>query len=161
MMNIYTVSFFGHREINNIIETESKLGKIIRNLLRQKEYAEFLVGRDGKFDLLVSSTIKRVTENCCYGNSDHVLVLPYMKAEYKNNKQNYNDYYDEIEVCSESSSAHYKSAIYIRNMNMVDRSNMIVCYIRHNSGGAYKAVQYAKKKSVEICNIADFNFTVR
>lgn len=109
----------------------------------------------------LDSTIKRVTENCCYGNSDHVLVLPYMKAEYKNNKQNYNDYYDEIEVCSESSSAHYKSDIFIRNMNMVDRSNMIVCYIRHNSGGAYKTVQYAKKKGVEICNIADFNFTVR
>lgn len=62
MMNIYTVSFFGHREINNIIETEIKLEKIIRNLLRQKEYVEFLVGRDGEFDLLVSSIPVRVTK---------------------------------------------------------------------------------------------------
>lgn len=126
-MNTYTVSFFGHREINNPSEIEIELEKIIRYLIERKEYVEFLVGRDGEFDQLVSSTIRRITANYCYGNSSHVLVLPYMKTEYRDNKQNYLDYYDEVEVCAESSSAHYKSAIYVRNMKMVDRSNLIVC----------------------------------
>lgn len=33
---------------------------------------------------------------------------------------------------------------------MVNRSNLIVCYIQHNSGGAYKAVRYAKNNGVDI-----------
>ena len=154
-MNTYTVSFFGHREINNTSEIEIKLEKIIRNLIERKEYVEFLVGRDGEFDQLVSSTIRRLTAIYSYGNSSHVLVLPYMKAEYRDNQQSYLDYYDEVEVCAESSVAHYKSAISVRNMKMVDRSDLIVCFIQHNNGGAYKAVQYAKNNGVEIYNLAD------
>lgn len=113
------------------------------------------MGRDGEFDLLVSSTIRRITTNYCYGNSSHVLVLPYMKAEYRDNQQSYLAYYDEVEVCAESSSAHYRSAIFVRNMKMVDRSDLIVCFIQHNNGGAYRAVQYAKNNDVEIYNLAD------
>lgn len=43
---------------------------------------------------------------------------------------------------------------------MVNRSNLIVCYIQHNSGGAYKAVRYAKNngETVSIQN-ADFFLT--
>ena len=36
---------------------------------------------------------------------------------------------------------------------MVNRSNLIVCYIQHNSGGAYKAVRYAKNNGVDIYNL--------
>lgn len=154
-MNTYTVSFFGHRGINNQSEIEIKLEKIIRNLIEQKAYVEFLVGRDGEFDQLVSSTIRRISAIYSYGNSSHVLVLPYMKAEYRDNQQSFLDYYDEVEVCAESSAAQYKSAILVRNMQMVDRSDLIVCYIQHNSGGAYKAVRYAKNNGVEIYNLAD------
>ena len=38
---------------------------------------------------------------------------------------------------------------------MVNRSNLIVCYIQHNSGGAYKAFRYAKNNGVDIYNLAD------
>ena len=51
-MNIYTVSFFGHKEIENPTEIENRLEKIIHDLVMQKEYIEFLIGRDGEFDLL-------------------------------------------------------------------------------------------------------------
>lgn len=59
-MDIYTVSFFGHKEIENWCEIESRLENMIQKLIAQKEYIEFLVGRDGEFDLLVSSVIRRV-----------------------------------------------------------------------------------------------------
>jgi hypothetical protein len=154
-MNIFTVSFFGHREISNPTEIENRLERVIRDLIERKEYVEFLVGRDGEFDQLVSSTIRRVTTAYCYGNSSHVLVLPYMKAEYRDNEQSFLEYYDEVEVCAESSSAYYKSAILIRNRSMVDRSNLVVCCIQRKSGGAYKAVQYAKQNEVEVCNLAE------
>lgn len=153
-MNIYTVSFFGHREIEKPTEIENRLDKLLHDLINQKEYVEFLIGKDGEFDLLASSVIKRAIRSYGYGNTYFILVLPYMKAEYRDNEKNYLDYYDEVEICTESAKAHYKSAIQIRNRNMVDRSNLVVCCIQHKSGGAFKTIQYAKKQNCRIVNLA-------
>lgn len=153
-MNIFTVSFFGHRELERPIEIENRLDKLLHDLINQKEYVEFLIGQDGEFDLLASSVIKRAIRNYGYGNTSFILVLPYMKAKYRYNEKNYLDYYDEVEICAESAKAHYKSAIQVRNRNMVDRSDLVVCCIQHKSGGAYKTVQYAKKQNCRILNIA-------
>ena len=63
-----------------------RLQSIIRELLLTKEYIEFLVGRDGEFDQLVSSTIRRCKRTIRDDNSSLVLVLPYMTAEYRNKR---------------------------------------------------------------------------
>lgn len=155
-MKIYTVSLFGHREINQPLVVEEQLKKVIRKITNTKAYIEFLVGREGEFDLLAASVIHRVAKECDYGNTSLILVLPYMKAEYRDNRQDYLNYYDEVEIYSESSMAHFKAAIQIRNRILVDRSNLVICYIDHKSGGAYRTIQYAKQVGVEILNIADF-----
>ena len=46
-MITYAVSFFGHRQIDNVFTIEEHLETIIRELLLSKEYVEFLIGRDG------------------------------------------------------------------------------------------------------------------
>ncbi len=155
MLSIYTVSFFGHRSIERASEIENALDRLLHDLIRQKEYIDFLIGRDGEFDLLASAAIKRVVREFGYGNTHFTLVLPYMKAEYRDNEQEYLDYYDEVEICAESSNAHSKSAIQIRNRNLVDRSDLVVCCIQHNSGGAYKTMRYAEKQGKQIINLAD------
>lgn len=78
-----------------------------------------------------------------------------MKAEYRGNEKEYLNYYDAVEVCEESSDAHPKAAIQIRNSNLVDRSDLIVCCIQRKSGGAYKTMQYAEKRGKCIINLAD------
>ena len=82
-MDIYTVSFLGHREVERAAEIESKLEQLLHDLITQKQYVEFLIGRDGEFDLLAASTIRRAVKQCGYGNTSLILVLPYMKAEYR------------------------------------------------------------------------------
>ena len=154
-MDIYTVSFFGHREVERAAEIESKLDQLLHDLITQKQYVEFLVGRDGEFDLLAASAIRRAVNQYGYGNTSIILVLPYMKAEYRDNKQYYLSYYDEVEICSESSDAHYKSAIQVRHRYMVDRSDLVVCCIQHKSGGAYRTMQYAEKQGKQVRNLAD------
>ena len=154
-MDTYTVSFFGHREVEGAAEIESRLERLLRDFITRKQYVEFLVGRDGEFDLLVASAIRRAVKQYGYGNTSIILVLPYMKAEYRDNEQSYLSYYDEVEICSESSEAHYKSAIQVRNRCMVDRSNLVVCCIQHKSGGAYRTMQYAKKQGKQVRNLAD------
>lgn len=157
MMNIYTISFFGHRKIENPSEIEKQLEKLLYDIITQKEYVEFLIGREGEFDLLSASVIRRAVKSYGCGNTSFILVLPYMKAEYRDNKSEYLEYYDEIEICAKSSEVHYKSAIQMRNRSMVDRSNLVVCCIQRNSGGAYKTVQYAKKQNCKVVNLAEEN----
>ena len=149
-MDIYTVSFFGHREIENSLEVERKLEAIITELIKTKQYIEFLVGREGEFDILAASVVKRVKKQMDYGNCSLVLVLPYMKAEFRDNEKDFLDYYDDVEICEQSAKAHYKSAMQIRNRAMVNRSDLVICCIQHKSGGAYKTVQYAEKQDKNI-----------
>lgn len=155
MLNIYTVSFFRHRYIDNASEVNQRLDCLLHDLIVQKEYVEFLVGRDGDFDTIASAAIKRAVHNYGYGNTHFILVLPYMKAVYHDNEKEFLDYYDEVEVCAESSEAHPKSAIQVRNRCMVDRSDLVVCCIQHKSGGAYKTVQYAVKRGKQVRNLSD------
>lgn len=81
-MQTFTVSFFGHRCLNDSLLVEKKLEATIRHLITTKEYVEFLVGRDGEFDQLVSSTVRRCKREIRDDNSSRVLVLPYKTAEY-------------------------------------------------------------------------------
>ena len=152
-MNIFSVSFFGHRQLNDPFTVERNLETLIRELLNTKQYVEFLVGRDGEFDQLVASTIRRCKRAIRDDNSALVLVLPYETAEYRNNVQSIQDYYDEIEICAESAAKHFKSAHQTRNRSMVDRSHLVVFCVDHESGGAYSTMRYAEKKGVQTINL--------
>ena len=86
-MNIYTVTFFGHRELPNMFALEEPLTTILRELINSKEYVEFLVGRDGDFDQLAASTVRKAIRDYACGNASLILVLPYERAEYRDNHE--------------------------------------------------------------------------
>ena len=153
-MRTFTVSFFGHRQIEAPFQVESQLEKLISQLLQQNEFVEFLVGREGEFDQLVSSTIRRCKRNIRDDNSALIWVMPYPTAEFRDNESSFLDYYDEIEVCEQAAAAHYKSAFQIRNREMVDRSDLIVCYIERENGGAWQTVKYAMGHGKTIYNLS-------
>ena len=154
-MEVFTVSFFGHRMIENALEIGSRLEQLIRTLLQEHQYVEFLVGRDGEFDQLVSSVIRRCKREYRSDNSSHIWVLPYLTAEYRNNEGSFRDYYDEIEVCEAAAGCHYKNAHQTRNRAMVDRSDLVVFCIQHASGGAWQTMKYAKKQGKNYINLND------
>ena len=156
MLEIFTVAFFGHRYIDNPFKVEELLEGHIRKLINEKEYVDFIVGRNGEFDQCVSSTVLRVRKNYRDDNSSLVLMLPYPTAEYINNQNYFEDYYSDIEISYEASKAHPKSAIQIRNREMVDRADLVICYIDHYEGGAYKTVKYAFAQNKPIINLADY-----
>lgn len=161
MLNTFTCVFFGHRNFSVHNRFEIALKDILINIIRSYEYVEFLVGRNGEFDQFASSVVKRIQKEGLSDNNALVLVLPYESAEYKNNIEYYSRYYDEIEVCREASEAFFKAAIQVRNMKMADRADLIICYIERSSGGAYKAVEYAKKIGKKVINLAEIedNYT--
>lgn len=151
-MTVYTVSFFGHRRIYDPIRIERQLEGIVRELLLTKQYVEFLVGKDGEFDILVASVIRRCKRQYRDDNSALVLVLPYMRANFRDNEESYREYFDEIEIFS---GTHYKSAFQQRNRDMVNRSRMAIFAVNKTEGGAYSTMKYAADQGIETINLYD------
>lgn len=106
-MNIFTVSFFGHRQISNPLDVDNALVEEIKSLIRSKDYVEFLVGRNGDFDIMAASAVRRAQKELDYGNSSLVPVLPYTTKEYRENTAKFENYYNEIEICRQSADSHF------------------------------------------------------
>ena len=154
MLNIYTVTFFGHRRLPDMLALEEQLIEILQELVMTKEYVEFLVGREGDFDQLAASTVKSVIRSYGNGNASLILILPYERAEYRDNMESFESYYDEVQICYESSQAHPKAAIEVRNRQMIDRSDLVICAVEHG-GGADKAMRYAIRQGKKVINLIE------
>lgn len=152
-MDVFTCAFFGHRDFCGYFECEKRLTETIKELILEKEYVVFLVGREGEFDKFVASIVRKVKKEYFGDNSSLVWVMPYLKADYKNNEEEYDCYYDEIEICDKSQSVHFKSAIKVRNYEMINRADLIICYVEHQTGNTFKTVEYAKKQGKNVVNL--------
>lgn len=62
-MNVFTVSLFGHRDVDDLRKLSKQLSPIINELIKTKSYVSFLLGRSGEFDEYAASIIKQVQKN--------------------------------------------------------------------------------------------------
>ena len=148
-MTIYTVALFGHRNIDELRGLEAKLTPIIKKLIVEKPYVEFLIGRMGEFDEYAASVIKRVRKNVGVENSSLTLVLPYTVADL----EYYEKYYDSILIPESIQGKYPKSAIALKNKWMVERADLVISYVERELGGAYTAVKYAQRIGKEVINL--------
>ncbi len=154
MRDKLTVSLFGHRIIENYNAVEGKLYELLRIIMqRESRELEFLVGRNGDFDLMAASVIRKLKKETGNENIFLILVLPYETAELRNNTDSFESYYDSIEICEASADCNFKHAIVARNRDMIDRSDMVVVYVENKSGGAYQSLKYAEKNQKRIINL--------
>ncbi|MBR2867917.1 MAG: hypothetical protein IKB88_02470 [Clostridia bacterium] len=146
-----TVSLFGHRFIDEHNAVEGKLYELLRIVMQNgNREIEFLLGRNGDFDLMAASVIRKLKKETGNENAFLTLVLPYETAELRNNTESFESYYDSIEICD---SQNFKFAIVARNRDMIDRSDMVVVYVKNESGGAFQALKYAEKNQKRIINL--------
>lgn len=151
MLDIYYVTFAGHREIDHFHEVEDKLYEIVCDLIRTNEYVEFYVGNNGEFDIMATSAVRRARRSMGDHNSALNLVLPYPKTdmEYMENS------FDTIIIPDKLHGVHPKNAITARNQWMVQNSNLLICYVTRATGGAARTLKEARKNDVSVRNIAD------
>ena len=149
-MNLYRITLIGHRIINLHTPIEEKLYEILKEVSKTNSYIEIYIGRDGDFDILSASIIKRFQKYAENQNIQMILVLPYMKK----NMEYYENYYNGIIIPEHTKNDHPKRAITMRNQWMVEKSNLLICYIEHKYGGAYATYQYAKKLGKKIIYLA-------
>ena len=148
-MEDFTVSLFGHREIDDLWGVQSKLAPIVKDLVRTKPYVSFLIGRNGEFDECAASVIKRAKKEVGEEKCELVLVLPYKVARI----DDYEKYYDNLIIPESIYGAHPKVAITMRNRFMVEKSDLVIVYVAREKGGAYEALKYAKKLNKNVLNV--------
>lgn len=148
-MEIYRVSFIGHKENDDFSFVEEQVYNVVDDLISTKEYVEFYVGRNGEFDSLVTSVIKQVKRDREDSNSSLILVLPYEIA----NIEDYENFYDEVIFPRELYKVHFKSAITKRNEWFIENSDLLVAYVVRNTGGAAQCLKKALQRGIAIKRI--------
>ncbi len=148
-MEIYRVAFIGHRYTENDREIEKELEEILLKLLRSHEYVEFQLGRNGDFDILAASCIRRVRKAFGGESSTMTLVLPYRVKDMAD----FEKYYDAIFIPEEAAKSHPKASITKRNKWLAENSDLLIAYVHRENGGAYTCLKMAEKAGIEIIRI--------
>lgn len=148
-MNIYRVSFIGHRQVDDHGQLEERLTAVLTDLLRTRNFIEFQIGRSGEFDIFTASCIKRIQSRHGTENSAITLVLPYPVADVTY----YEAYYDGILIPEEARTAHPKRAITERNRWLVDHADLLVAYVHRNTGGAATCLKMAEQAGRQIIRV--------
>lgn len=128
-------TFFGHRDCPSSIR--GVLSAEIERLIDEKGADTFYVGTHGNFDRMAYAVMKELQQR--YNSMKVYRVLAYMP------KPGDNDTADTI-VPEGIENAHPRYAIVYRNNWMIDHSDYVIAYVTHSFGGAYQAVERAKKK---------------
>ena len=158
MFETYTIALFGNRELTNGLTIERCLENKLTELAASHAHLTVLIGRNGDFDLLASSVVRRLQARIGCERCTHTLVLPYSTKELRENEASFSDYYDEILIDDEAQTAHFKSAITIRNYRMIDKADLVVVWAEH-PGGAENAYRYAQKHQIAAVNLAKQKIT--
>ena len=140
-METYKIALFGHRDFSHHNELEACLYSFLRDLIQKGVYIEIYIGRNGEFDCFTASVIKRVQRGCGKENIEMNLVLPYRQKDM----EAYERYYDNIIIPEILGVVHPKGAITERNKWMVEESDLLICFVEKEHGGAYNALKYANK----------------
>ena len=146
------ITFCGH---SNYTESEEDKQRIL-SVLEQKvgdNYVELYLGGYGNFDNFARKCGKKYKEK--HPNTKLILITPYITPEYqKNHLQYQKELYDEI-IYPELEKVPPRFAISYRNKWMVEKSDLVIAYIKRNSGGAYNTYKYAKQMGKSIFNLTE------
>lgn len=139
--------FIGHRDTPSTVLME--LENAISHCIAQYGISEFVVGQYGDFDRMAADAIRKLKQEdnqlsllllLPYHPSKHPIELP---AGFDNSI-----YPEGLEMVSK------KLAIVHANRKTIDSCDLIIAYA-NGSGNASSFVNYAKKRSVPVINLAD------
>ena len=147
-----TCTFAGHREpltIKDALYIPDRLQAALDDLLKLDDEFLFYFGGMGWFDQQCIRAVQSAKRLHPEKEIQLTLVLPYPR------KIEDADLYDEIHIPDEIRSLHYKAAIPARNRWLVERSQYLIAYVAHSSGGAAKTLECARERGLTVRNLAD------
>ncbi len=135
-------TFFGHRNAPETIK--GTLKTILIDLIENKNVNMFYVGNNGAFDRIARDLLGEFKKT---HKINYYVVLAYIPQ-----KKSYKDYADSI-YFDELNSKPHRVRIVERNNLMIDKSDIVVTYVTHITGGAAEFKALAERKGKIVINI--------
>ena len=147
------ITFVGHGTLNISRELSAEIKKTIEDNIIGKNRVTFYCGGYGDFDnhcARLCRDIKAIHSQC-----EVVFVTPYLtpsqqvKLKYLLDAKLYDStVYPPLE------NVLPRYAITKRNEWMIDQADLVISFVSHEYGGAYKTLKYARRKKKAIINLA-------
>lgn len=156
-MTNLTCCFTGHRDIpaNEIASVKEKLKKEVASLV-EGGYTDFYAGGALGFDTLAALCVLEMKKE--NPNIRLHIMMPCANqtrgwsSDSVRLHDKINSEADEV-VCL--SANYYRGCMQVRNRQMVEKSNIVIAYLTKTTGGSAYTAEYARKKGLEIINIAE------
>lgn len=144
--------FAGHSDVwdNNVKE---RIKDIAENLIINKNVKEFWVGNYGNFDSYSASAIREIQKT--HTDIKLNLVIPYLTKSMCEYGEIYYNKYDNLLLADIPQNTPKRFYTIKTNEYMINNSDFLICNVQRSWGGAIKTYKYAKRKNLQIYNIAE------
>lgn len=152
----FTCCFSGHRKLT-LQQTCSAYDETIKTIKRliERGYKRFCCGGALGYDTLAAQAVIELRERF---DIKLVLILPCVNQDQRWNtkdKSIYNQIKGEADEVIYTAQEYASGCMHKRNRALVDSSSVCVCFLKTQSGGTAYTVEYAKKRGLEVINLAN------
>ena len=148
------ITFIGHRDLYIDNNLKNNIKKAIKENLIPNEKILFYCGGYGNFDNLcaeICHSLKNEIQVC-----EVIFITPYItEAQQKNIKYLIDIGLYDSTLYPPLENIPPKFAITKRNEWIIDNADLIIAYVDRDYGGAYKTLNYARKKKKPLINLAE------
>lgn len=148
----------GDKKSTAIVEIGRRLKQAVRAVILDGKTV-FLNGAMSGFDIIAGETILSLKQD--YPELICGTIAPFRTNYFNNNnwtpewKRRALYLYQNSDIKLTLSETYHKRVYYERNQYMVDHSSVLICYYKSAGRGTKYTLDYATKKQLTICNIAE------
>ena len=149
------IAFAGHSRINSSEKLKDAVKEQIRRSIGEEPSVTCYLGGYGGFDELCALACRELKRE--YASIEIVYVSPYisLSAQAKIKDMQMRGMFD-ASIYPPIENTPPRFAILKRNEWMMTNADLIIAYVTHSYGGAYKSLEVAKRKKKKIINVCEF-----
>jgi uncharacterized phage-like protein YoqJ len=148
------ITFAGHAFISSNNRIKEIVKEQIKNHVDSSGHITCYLGGYGNFDEICACACRELKQE--HYDIEVVYVSPYLslQEQAKIKEMQRSGLYD-ASIYPPIEKTPPRFAISKRNEWMMTNADLIIAYVNHSYGGAYKSLQVAKRKNKKIINICD------
>ena len=148
------IAFAGHSVISSCNKIKEMVKEQLQKNIIENDFVTFYIGGYGDFDDICACACRELRRE--YDDIEVVYVTPYISlSEQAKIKEMQRWGLCDTSIYPPIENVPLRFAISKRNEWMMSNSDLIIAYVNRSYGGAYKALQVAKRKNKKIINVYD------
>ncbi len=149
------ITFIGHAFISSHSLVKEEVKKQIRKNSMDFHSITYYLGGYGDFDRICACACRELKQE--YDGVEVVYITPYFGlSEQEKIKEMVRGRLYDATIYPPIENVPFRFAILKRNEWMIKNADLIIAYVDHTYGGAYKSYQVAKRAKKKIINICDW-----